>query len=138
MKLRLHIPLECDMAFLYALHIEADGRYRTGASHQQANRFLSPYPGEWAEPWSHVLNRELATLCITALDLKRFPIGQRDGSLTASTLSSDVLPAFWSPIMVMSISVALGRAISNETLHLGYVNELLDEAHEERRDRCLV
>ena len=132
MKLRLHIPLECDMAFLYALHIEADGRYRTGASHQQANRFLSPYSGGWAEPWSHVLNRELATLCVTALDLKRCPIGQGDGSLTASTLSSDVLPAFWRPIMVMSISVALERAVSNKTLRLGYVNELLDEAHEER------
>lgn len=29
--------------------------------------------------------------------------------LTANTLSSDVLPAFWRPIMVMSISVALSR-----------------------------
>lgn len=34
--------------------------------------------------------------------------------------------------MVMSISVALERAISNETFHLGYVNKLLDEAHDER------
>jgi hypothetical protein len=29
--------------------------------------------------------------------------------LTANTLSSEVLPAFWSPIMVISISVALSR-----------------------------
>jgi hypothetical protein len=28
---------------------------------------------------------------------------------TANTLSSEVLPAFWSPIMVISISVALSK-----------------------------
>lgn len=39
-------------------------------------------------------------------------MGRVDGALTASTLNSDVLPAFWSPIMVMSISVALARDIS--------------------------
>jgi len=37
-------------------------------------------------------------------------------SLTARTRSNEVLPAFCSPIMVMSISVALQRAYSQRTV----------------------
>lgn len=50
------------------------------------------------------------------------------GILTDNTLSKDVLPAFWSPIMVTSISVALSISVSAlmryrlaELAHLGVV-----------------
>jgi hypothetical protein len=38
--------------------------------------------------------------------------------LTARTLSSEVLPAFCNPIMVMSISVALGGVSGHQAAHV--------------------
>jgi hypothetical protein len=41
-----------------------------------------------------------------------------DGFLTANTLNSEVLPAFWRPIIVISISVALASRAPGQ--HGGY------------------
>lgn len=55
------------------------------------------------------LDGELAALFTSVCDKRNHGSVARPGNwvLTARTLSSDVLPAFCSPIMVMSISVAL-------------------------------
>ncbi|KAH9827528.1 hypothetical protein Tdes44962_MAKER02786 [Teratosphaeria destructans] len=58
----------------------------------------------------HILDRKLASLehNISLKHRRRrlHPTGP-DKKLTARTRNSEVLPAFWRPIMVMSISVAL-------------------------------
>ena len=51
---------------------------------------------------------------------------ERAGMITARTRSKDVLPAFWRPIMVMSISVALDG--QKERQHLLHVEVASDYA----------
>lgn len=55
-------------------------------------------------PWRALVSAGSSQEIIVDVAHANFPNGE---PLTARTLSSDVLPAFCSPIMVMSISVAL-------------------------------
>jgi len=60
------------------------------------------------QKWA-LLDRELSALdSSVSMEVYR----QSAWRHTASTLSKDVLPAFWSPIMVISISVALWHSKS--------------------------
>ncbi len=61
-------------------------------------------------PVYDLLDRELAALYHRISIRNTSAARRRPGRLTASTRSSDVLPAFWRPIMVMSISVFLHGA----------------------------
>jgi len=77
----------------------------------------------------HILDRKLAALlgyvrrCLQYQGRTSNVMRSRSPSLTARTLSNDVLPAFCNPIIVMSISVALWIQSKppSATCHSGYI-----------------
>lgn len=99
-------PLQRDMAFLDSLHVEANGRDGAGFCISITALFNLGSKSRLSPCRSHILDGKLAAL-YHSVSLKRPDEHAVSNELTARTRSSDVLPAFWRPIMVMSISVAL-------------------------------
>lgn len=106
------------MALLDPLRIEADSRYRTATC-------LSKRTTEALRPGlvlraKNLLYSKLAALYDPVSIRLATKVGKKnirsvgrseEGEHTARTRSSDDFPAFWSPIMVTSISVALRTAL---------------------------
>lgn len=88
------IPFERHMTLLDFLHIESHGRDGAMCVSKKAASSVR----------KAILNSEFATL--HHWSVRRIAI-TREAQLTDNTLNSDVLPAFWRPIIVTSISVAL-------------------------------
>jgi len=91
------------MALSNFLHVESDCRYRAVT----LKALFSPGSCH-STTRPNLLDCELSALkTYRQHHVKKHDREGRDGLLTARTLKRDVLPAFWRPIIVTSISVAL-------------------------------